>query len=69
MPTVGTIYPKPLLINFIATPKIYDSTPNVNICYYISGILNNDNLNVSYIANFTDYNSGLNKSILITNVL
>jgi hypothetical protein len=59
--TNANILPSPLIVNFIASDKLYDGTSNINLIYTISGVYNNDNVDISniYYYNLENNNAGL----------
>jgi hypothetical protein len=65
------ILPKYVQINFIGIDKIYDNTFNASITVIsISGIIYPDIVNIiSYKYNFIDKNFGINKPIIIYDIL
>jgi hypothetical protein len=66
----GNIFSKLLTVQFNNLPKTYDSTYIANVLYTLSGIINNDNVDISsinIIANYNTINIG-NSRIDISNI-
>ena len=70
LPQLGTIFKAPLFIKFIGGSKSFDNTtiPGASLTFTISGIVNNEIINVSaYSAKFNSPNVGLQR-IDISNI-
>ena len=66
----GIISPKDLTLSVISgTSKIYDSTRNANVSIILNGIVQSDNVNITYTSSlFNDSRVGQNKSITISGI-
>jgi hypothetical protein len=67
----ASIFTKTLKLLAIGDNKIFDYNYNATFTYTISGIVNDDQVDISanlYYANFNNYNAGLNRLITISNV-
>jgi NADPH-dependent 7-cyano-7-deazaguanine reductase QueF-like protein len=70
--TIGSIFTKSININPLGVNKIYDQNYKATFIYTISGIINDDQVDISgyyYYANFNDYNVGFNILITISNIM